>query len=268
VAITLNAVEETLLIPLWHRAQVSIKYPSLFRDPKAVDLVEAIDYDFSVIDARFSPEFRLTGAARARQCDNAIQVYIVDHPRASVINLGAGLDTTFYRVDNGLIEWYDLDLPNVIAVRKQLIPETDRMHFIAKSLLDMSWCDDLTDIDNGVFVVASAVLAYFDEAQVKTFFSALADRLPGAEMVFSVYSQHEVSLINRSLQRVGMTRSAMKWALKDANDLTRWDNRITVFDQFSCFRGIPHDPAWGKETGRRIHAIDEQKLMSIVHVRM
>jgi O-methyltransferase involved in polyketide biosynthesis len=237
VAITLNAVEETLLIPLWHRAQVSIKYPLLFCDPKAVDLVEAIDYDFSVIDTRLSPEYRLTGVARARQCDNAIQVYIADHPRASVINLGAGLDTTFYRVDNGLIEWYDLDVPNVIAVRKQLIPETDRTHCIAKSLFDMSWCDDLADVDRGVFVVASAALAYFNEDQVKTFFSALADHLAGTEMVFSAYSQHEVSLINRSLRRVGMTRSTMKWALENANDLTRWDDRITVVDQFSFFRG-------------------------------
>jgi O-methyltransferase involved in polyketide biosynthesis len=199
---------------------------------------------------------------------HAIRAYIADHPRAAVINLGAGLDTTFYRVDNGLIEWYDLDLPSVIAVRTHLIPETDRTHCIAKSLLDMSWCDDVTDTDNGVFVVASAVLSYFDEGQVKTFFSALADRLQGAEMVFSAYSRREVSRINRSLRRVGMTRSAMKWALEDANDLTRWDDRITVVDQFSYFRGIPHDPAWDKETRRRIHAIDEQKLMSIVHVRM
>jgi len=130
----------------------------------------------------------------------------------------------------------------------------------------MSWCDDLVDIDNGVFAVAGGVLGYLDEAQVKTFFSALADRLPGAEMVFSAYSQQEVSLINKSLQRLGMTRAAMKWALEDAKDLTRWDNRITVIDQFSFFRDIPHDPAWGKETICRIHAIDEQKLMSIVHV--
>jgi len=268
MTITLNAVEETLFIPLWCRAQVSMKYPSLLHDPKAVDLVEAIDYDFSVIDKRLSPEFRLTSVARARQCDHAIQVYIADHPRASVINLGAGLDTTFYRVDNGTIQWYDLDLPNVIAVRKQLIPETNRTHFIAKSLLDMSWCDDLVDIDNGVFAVASGVLGYLDEAQVKIFFSALADRLPGAEMVFSAYSQQEVSLINKSLQRLGMIRAAMKWALEDANDLTRWDNRITIIDQFSFFRDIPipHDPVWGKETIRRIHAIDKQKLMSIVHV--
>jgi len=64
MAIILNAVEKTLFIPLWCRAQVSMKYPLLLHDPKAVDLVEAIDYDFSVIDARLRPEFRLTSVAR------------------------------------------------------------------------------------------------------------------------------------------------------------------------------------------------------------
>jgi O-methyltransferase involved in polyketide biosynthesis len=195
-----------------------------------------------------------------------LKAFIADHPRASVVDLGAGLDTAFYRVDNGLIEWYDLDLPDVIAVRRQLVPETDRVHSIAKSLLDMSWCDDLTGVDDGVFAVAQAVLGYFSEVQVKTFFSAFADRLSGAEMVFTAYSREEVSLINRSLRRVGMTNAAMKWALEDADDLTRWDDRITVVDEFSFFKDVPYDPAWGEETIRQIRAIDEHKRMRIVHV--
>jgi len=261
-----NTVEETLFIPLWCRAQVSKKYPSLLYDPKAVDLVRAIDYDFSVIESRFSPEYFLTSAARARQCDDAAKAYIVEHPRASVINLGAGLDTTFYRVDNGSIEWYDLDLPNVIAVRKQLLPETDRTHAIAKSLLDTRWYDEVTHTKHGVFAIAGGVLAYLEEWQVQAFFSALADHLPGAEVVFTAYSPCEVSQVNRSLQRLGMTHAAMKWALEDAHDLTRWDDRISVLEQYSFFRGISFDHAWGEETVSRIREIDEQKLMSVVHL--
>jgi len=268
MGITPNTVEETLFIPLWNRAQVSRKYPSLLYDPKAVELVEAIDYDFPAIDAQMNHEHRLANVARARQCDDVTRAYVTDHPRASVINLGAGLDTAFFRVDNGRIEWYDLDLPDVIAVRKQLLPETDRVHFIAKSLFDMSWCDDLRAIDDGVFAVAGGVLAYFDEAQLRTFFSALAERLPGAEMVFNAFSPGEVSRINRSLRRLGMRRVSMKWALEDASDLTTWDDRITVVDQFSCFRNVSYDPAWGTETIRKIQAIDEHRLMSIVHVSL
>jgi O-methyltransferase involved in polyketide biosynthesis len=263
-----SIVEETLFIALWCRAHVSTHYPSLLYDAKAVDLVRAIDYDFSVIESRFSPEYFLTSAARARQCDDAATAYVAAHPRASVINLGAGLDTTFYRIDNGSIEWYDLDLPSVIALRKQLLPETDRTHAIAKSLLDVSWYDDVTHTKRGVFAIAGGVLAYLEGGQVKTFLSALADHVPGAEIVFTAYSRHEVSLINKSLQHLGMTHATMKWALEDANDLAEWDHRIVVVDQFSFFRDIPLDPAWGEETIRRIRAVDEQKLMSIVHLRL
>jgi len=133
--------------------------------------------------------------------------------------------------------------------------------------LDISWCDDLINIDHGVFVVAGAVLGYFSEIQLKTFFSSLADRLPGVEMVFTAYSWRELSFINRSLQRVGMTSAAMKWALEDANDLTRWDDRISVVDEFSFFRDVPYDHTWGAETIRQIRSIDEHKRMRIVHVR-
>ena len=105
-----------------------------------------------------------------------------------MINLGAGLDTTFYRIDNGSIRWYDLDLPSIIALRKQLLPETDRTHAIAKSLLDASWYDEVTHTKHGVFAIAGGVLALLEEWQVRAFFSALADHLPGAELVFTAYS--------------------------------------------------------------------------------
>jgi O-methyltransferase involved in polyketide biosynthesis len=185
-----------------------------------------------------------------------------------VVDLGAGLDTAFYRIDNGLIEWYDLDLPNVIALRRRLLPQTERVHSIAKSLLDMSWCDELSEIDDGVLAVAGAVLGYFSEIQVKAFFSALGDRLPGAELVFTAYAEREVSLINRSLQRVGMKTAAMKWALEDAHVLTKWNDRIEVVEEFSFFRGIPYDLGWGEETIHTIRAIDEHKRMRIVHLRV
>ena len=148
-------------------------------------------------------EYLLTGAARARQCDDAATAYVAAHPRASVINLGAGLDTTFYRIDNGSIEWYDLDLPSIIALRKQLLPETDRTHAIAKSLLDTSWYGEVTHTKHGVLAIAGGVLAYFEGGQVKTFLSALADHVPGAEIVFIAYSRHEVSLINKSCSILG-----------------------------------------------------------------
>ena len=146
--IELKNVEETMLHPLWSRAKVSREYSSLFNDPKAVELVEKIDYDFSRLgDNLFQHLFM---AARAKQFDDKIRSYITEHLRASIINLGAGLDTTFYRVDNGMIHWYDLDFPNVIAIREQLLPTTDRITYISKSIFDSSWCNDINDAESGV----------------------------------------------------------------------------------------------------------------------
>jgi O-methyltransferase involved in polyketide biosynthesis len=136
------------------RALLSREYNSLFYDAKAVELVEKIDYDFSTSDIPFRgimfniflkgnlPAFDLF-TLRAKQFDEKAKAYIAEHPNASVVNIGAGLDTTFYRVDNGRIHWYDLDLPAVINVRRQLLPEPERVTYIAKSLLDPSWVKDI-----------------------------------------------------------------------------------------------------------------------------
>ena len=99
------------------RAQLSKEYSSLFYDAKAVELAEKIDYDFSTSNMPFRgimfnlflkgnlPQFNLF-MLRAKQFDDKLKVYITEHPRASVVNIGAGLDMTFYRVDNGIIHWY------------------------------------------------------------------------------------------------------------------------------------------------------------------
>ena len=202
VKVTLGGVSASMLGCLWGRAQVSKEYSSLFYDAKAVELVEKIDYDFSASDMPFEgimfnisrkinlPEFGLF-TLRAKQFDDKIRAYITEHPRASVISLAAGLDATFYRVDNGTIHWYDLDLPAVIEIRKQLLPEPERVTYIAKSLLDPSWCKDIKHTEDGVFIIAGGVLQFFDEAQVKQFFSMLADNFPDGEIVFDAASRSD-----------------------------------------------------------------------------
>jgi O-methyltransferase involved in polyketide biosynthesis len=202
VKVRLSGIPQTMLLCLWGRAQVSKEYSSLFYDAKAVELVEKIDYDevdndnlaadeplqdlvlsFLRILTKL-PEFGLI-TLRARQFDEMAKAYIAEHPRASVVNLGAGLDTTFYRVDNGLIHWYDLDLPEVIYVRRQLLPEPDRVTYIAKSIFDPSWCKHI-NTEEGVFMIAGGVFHWFDQPQVKQFLSTLADNFPGAEIAFNV----------------------------------------------------------------------------------
>ena len=263
--IALNGLEETLLIPLWARAKISREYGSFFSDPKAVKLIKRIDYDFSKIDEALRFEGILLNATRAKQFDDKVKGYIAEHPRASVINLGAGLDTTFYRVDNGLIHWYDLDLPNVIGLRRQLLPEPDRTTYISKSLFDASWCKDVKNTENGVFMMSGGVLVYFKRSQVKQFFSSLADNFPGSEIVFGAGSKISVLIANSFFATT--MKASFKWILKDANEMTTWDKRIKVIDQFPCFKNIPRDP-WGLRTKLWMDFMDINRMYNIFHVQV
>jgi O-methyltransferase involved in polyketide biosynthesis len=279
--IDLNSIEMTLLFPLWGRAKLSREHNPLLNDIKAIELVEQIDHDFSTfdripfqtstalhvnVDDTADLACNLVYVARAKQFDDKIQAYITEHPRASIVNIGAGLDTTFYRVDNGTIHWYDLDLPAVIDVRKQLLPEPDRVTYIAGSLLDPSWCDDIEHTEDGVFMVAGGVLPYFEELEVKHFFSSLADNLPGTEIVFDVTSKLSALTGNLNLWKMGIEGVHIKWTVNDANDMTQWDTRVRVIEQFPYFRGIPRDPVWGEEIKIWMDFMDEIKISNIFHV--
>jgi len=265
--VDLHGVEGTLLAPLWGRAKFSREYPSVFNDAKAIELVEQIDYDFSTIDEGLRFEGTLMIVARAIQFDDKVRTYIAKHPTASVINLGAGLDTTFYRIDNSSIEWYDLDLPNVIDVRRQLLPEPDRTMYISKSLFDVGWCRDI-HTGNGVFIICGGVLDWFEDSQVKRFLSLLADNFPGAEVVLNAQSRLGKLIGNFGLRRTGVKKMSTRWALKDARTMMKWDARIEVLDQFSALKNIPRDPAWGTQIERWMNFINKSRMWNIFHLRV
>jgi O-methyltransferase involved in polyketide biosynthesis len=268
IKIDLSTVSETLLASLWARAKISREHNSLLNDTKAIELVEHIDYDFSTIEKAFRVKGTLTNVARVRQFDDKIKAYIAEHPYASVVNIGAGLDTHFYRIDNGTIRWYDLDLPAVIDVRRQLLPEPDRVTYIAKSFLDQSWCTDVKQTEDGVFMIAGGVLMYFEESQVKQFFSLLADNFPGGEIIFDALSKLATFIDSLNLRRTGIKGARIKWGIKDAHKMTQWDNRIKVIEQFPCFYGIPRDLAWDKSIETFMDAVDKSKMVSIFHLQV
>ncbi len=261
VKVKLGGTSASMLVCLWGRAQLSREYSSLFYDAKAVELVEKIDYDFSASDVppfigiMFNlfrkinqPGFSLF-ALRAKPFDEKAKTYIAKHPNASVVNIAAGLDTTFYRVDNGLIHWYDLDLPAVIGIRKQLLPEPDRVTYIAKSLLDPSWCKDIEHTEDGVFMIAGGVLRWFEISQVQQFFSMLADNFPDGEIVFNFRSGSDdsVSALMDMVppeQRDAM-RAAWAEALKDWWEKALQDQKDKLNDMIATLK-TPTKPK-GKE---------------------
>lgn len=139
---------------------------------------------------------------RVRKTDDAIRAYIKKRPRATVGNIGAGLDTTFSRVDNGQIRWYNLDLPDAAALRQTLIPNSEREVSIAKSFFDTSWFDDVAfNEGDGIIFISAGVFYYFREEELKTVVAEMASRFPSGELYFDAESKSAVAKSNSVVKK-------------------------------------------------------------------
>ncbi len=143
IKIDLGAVQETLILPLWARAKEMEKKNPIVYDTYARDIVARIDYDFSKIEAGRVADHQVVWAICAYNFDNIVKTFLANNSSALVVNIGAGLDTTFQRVDNVSVLWINIDLPDVVALRQKLIPDSARELTIAKSVFDFTWMDDI-----------------------------------------------------------------------------------------------------------------------------
>lgn len=268
VKVEIGSVQETLLIALWCRAAENRKERPILVDPKASEVVGRLDYDFGRMERSLKEPIVLISNIGSRNCDTAARGFMAGHPRATMVNIGAGLDTAFHRVDNGLVQWYDLDLPDVIDLRRRIIPETVRSRCIARSVFDTSWFDDIGSASDGLFMLAHGVLAYLGEDDLKKLFSALAARFPGAELVFNSFNA-----IGRwggnhlAVKRVGIRNAPLRWAVASAKEVAGWDSRIEVADHWPMFSRVPRDPSWKRSTVTFMNLSDRLGMQAITHLR-
>jgi O-methyltransferase involved in polyketide biosynthesis len=179
--IALDGVPETLLWPLWNRAGEQKNDSPLIDDPIAAKLVEQIDYDFR---ANFGKQ-HVSHAIRSRVMDDAIKAWLRSNPHGTVVSLGEGLDSQFWRVDNGSMKWLTVDLAESIHVRLKYLPAEKRMTMIECSALDSMWMEKAPD-NEPVFIVAAGLLMFFEEADVMALLKQIARRFPGSEMMFDI----------------------------------------------------------------------------------
>lgn len=228
-----DPVSQTLLIPLWARAVEQREPRPLVRDPLAAAMVERIDYDWRRI--RLARSDLAQCVVRLREFDRFVRDFLVRHPSATVVHLGCGLDARFQRVDNGQVRWFDLDLPDVIALRRPLLPESDRNRYLATSAFDPAWMAQLNHSSAGpVLFVAEAMLPYFEETQVKDLILTLQQRFPGAELVTDICTPHAVRIDNLHL-RFTHSAARMHWAVRDPRDLEAWSPGIRLVESFYYF---------------------------------
>lgn len=241
----LGDVQETLLIPLYARAWDAGFHRSVLRDKRARELVDAIDYDFS----RFSGGSLPGSVSRTSIFDGWTTRFLQDHPDGTVVELGTGLNTRFDRLDNGRVHWFDLDLPDVIALRRKFFDDSDRRTMIAGSVLDTAWFDVVAASPGPYLFVSEAVLIYLRDDEVRQAITQLRGRFPGSQIAFDtagkkmIDNQHK----NKSLAQV---RGRMQWVCDEPRDLQRWglellDSRTLATPQPDIAKTWPRQRRYG-----------------------
>lgn len=156
----------------------------ILHDPMAIKLVDAIDFDFDKF-GRKGQEMAL----RSLAVDRCAIEYLTKHPKATVVALAEGFQTSFWRLNSALpdaqFHWVSIDLPPVIELRQRLLPPSPRIANLAQSALDYSWIDKV-DASNGVFITAEGLLMYLRPEEAMGLISQCAKRFPGGQMFFDL----------------------------------------------------------------------------------
>jgi O-methyltransferase involved in polyketide biosynthesis len=236
INIELGSVQRTLFMPVWARAIETSKKNPVLIDKTAVDIIESVDFNFSQMSDNVQEISQLSWIARCKRFDLIVKDFVNKHPDGTVVNIGCGLDTSFERINNNSILWYDLDLPDVIKLRRQFMNETKNRKFLSRSFLDTEWFNDIIIIDNVLFI-STGVFVYFEETEIKDFLIKVADRFDGCELFFDVTSPKGVEIANQLIQKSGLdSRSFFKWGLKDKDIITSWDKRIDLLKTYYTFK--------------------------------
>jgi O-methyltransferase involved in polyketide biosynthesis len=184
----LNNESKTLFIPLLGKATMS-KEKLFLHDPKAEEIISKIDYDFKSL--KQSKWLSMYMSLRAMLIDELCNKYISEHPNATIIHLGCGLDSRSLRVNQEFNSWYDVDYENVIDIRKKFYDIDSKHNMIGSSVTDYKWLDKIKSADN-VMVVAEGLTMYLSEEEMKELISRINDKFGNVYLLFDAYSKKGV----------------------------------------------------------------------------
>jgi O-methyltransferase involved in polyketide biosynthesis len=266
IKIDLGDLQKTLFMPVWARAVESEKKKPILFDNTALDIIDSVDFDFSQLSDNVPEISQIAWIARCKRFDMIVNDFITRHPEGTIVNIGCGLDTSYERVKTRTIKWYDLDLPDVIALRKKFLNETDNRKFIPSSFIETGWFEDIVINDNVLFI-STGVFVYFEETQIRDFITRVADRFEDSELFFDVTSPKGLEIANQVIQKSGLNSgSYFKWGLTNKSIIASWDKRIKILDTYYTFK---IDGLSLSDENKNISAIsDSLDIQYMVHLKL
>lgn len=215
--IDIQGVPETMLQTLYARARESRKEPHYIYDEKAMEIVNRMDYDFSLAnkDAVMSSGV----IARTIVLDKLVSRYLTDHPNGVVVNIACGLDNRCYRNEGNFSRWYNIDLPETMEVRKRFLEENGPIYQIAKSAMDEGWTADVQQTDEPVLVIIEGLTMYLTEADVKQIFHIIEKRFNHVTVFVETMSPFVVKHIKE--KSIEGSCAKFTWGIKGGKEMEK-----------------------------------------------
>lgn len=228
----LPPVAVTLLVPLACRARENQRTDAILRDERAVKLLQQFDEELSRLGDTNDME-QVCILLRARRFDHYAQTFLARYPDAVIVEIGCGFDTRFHRLDNGRLTWYGMDLPEVIAIRRRLLPEGKRNRLIACSVMDLTWMDTIPrKTPRPTIFLAEGVFPYFKPDDVRRLILALRAHFPVSEVVFDGLSSLSISMHQLTTPVLKVTDTRLQWAINNGRELESWGEGIHLLDEW------------------------------------
>ncbi|KGI60957.1 class I SAM-dependent methyltransferase [Prevotella sp. S7 MS 2] len=228
----LSSIPETMLITLWAKATETIQYGGLIHDEVAKDIIGNIDYDFSKF--KHGKLSQIGSCVRAALIDNETRAFLAKYPDGVVIQLGAGLDGRYQRLGSPkLTHWFDLDLKEVIDIRRRLIPESERNTYLDLSMFDYQWIDRVKSYGKSVLILVEGVLMYFEPAIVREFFKTVCDRFEEAMLVFDMLAPFALRHADKhdTVKKMSGNVSFL-WSEMDTLVMEAWHDKLHVGKEY------------------------------------
>ena len=216
-----EGVEDILFIPLTARVNISKMFPEYFHDSKALEMENLVKD--KQIEKKSSQYTMMASVARSYNLDQMTQEYIDKHDKCNIVNLGAGLETSYFRIDRKNSHYFEVDLPDVIELRKNYIGIGENEKFIKGDLFKLDWCNEL-DTTLPTLMIVSGVFQYFHEEEILEFIRNAKDIFENAELIFDATNKFGIRYSNIYVKRTGNKSALMYFYIENPTEFSKKAN--------------------------------------------
>ena len=216
----LNGVENTLYIPLAARIYVSEKFPKFFYDEKALSLKAYIPAN--LIEKNASEYFHMASVCRQDVIDKKIIKFLEENENCNVVFLGAGLETAYNRINNKTANFYQVDLPDVIEIRKKVLGNAENEKLISGDMFTLEWIKEI-DTELPTMIAVSGVYQYFYKEKIVEMIKKMKSFLPKGELAFDATNTKGLKIANKYVKKTGNANAKMYFSIdsvKEFADIT------------------------------------------------